>query len=59
MKKPKDIRIKILNERKAGLQEQIKAIEENPDIPNKEFKINNLKRQIERIEAKIQELKSS
>jgi hypothetical protein len=53
MKKPKDIRIKILNERKAGLQEQIKAIEENPDIPNKEFKINNLKRQIERIEAKI------
>jgi outer membrane lipoprotein-sorting protein len=57
MKKPKDIRIKILNERKAGLQEQIKAIEENPDIPNKEFKITNLKNQIARIDARIKQLK--
>jgi hypothetical protein len=57
MKKPKDIRIKILNERKAGLQEQIKAIEENPDILNKEFKITNLKNQIARIDARIKQLK--
>jgi hypothetical protein len=57
MKKPKDIRIKRLNERKAGLQEQIKAIEENPDIPNKEFKTTNLKDQIARIDARLKQLK--
>jgi outer membrane lipoprotein-sorting protein len=57
MTEPHGIRIKRLNERKAKLQEQIKDVEKNPDIPNKEFKVNNLKDQIDRIDTRIKQLK--
>jgi len=56
MKEVRELRINRLKARAAALQEQIKALEEDPDIRNREFKVDMLKGQLSRVTEKIKEL---
>ena len=56
MKEVRELRIKRLKARAAELQRQIKDLEENPDIPNREFKVDSLKGELSRVTEKIKEL---
>jgi uncharacterized protein (UPF0335 family) len=56
MKKRDDARISRLQQREAELKEKIKDIEKEPNISNKELKLERLNDKLARVTEKIKEL---
>ena len=56
MKEVRELRINRLKARAAVLQQQIKSLQEDLNIRNKEFKLHSLKGELSRVTEKIKEL---